>query len=593
MRFFKLYLRVLGMLRAQVWTAATLSLANLALAGLQFLDPTLFGHVIDLLSRSAGMPTDAVWTQAILLLGIWGIVGLVGIVANMAVALLADRMAQRRRLAEMARYYAHVLALPPSFHAGAHSGEVMKIMWSGADTLFNLWLAFFREQFATVMSVMVLLPVTFWMNARLSAALLVLAVVFSSLTIGVIRRTEAKQMQTEKYHNTLASAAHDALMNVRLVQSFTRLRDEQRRFGEMSQAVLAHQLPVLTWWALVSVLSRASSTLAVMSIVVTGTALHLAGQASVGEIVAFMGFASMLIGRLESLMWFLARLFSAAPSLEEYFRILDAQSLVPERADAARLVTSGGEVRFEQVGFEYQPGQSTLRDVSFSAGAGSVTALVGQTGAGKSTAMHLLQRLWDPNGGRITIDGQDLREVTLDSLRDAVGVVFQESLLFNRTIRENLLIGKPSATQEELEAVCRLAEAHDFIMRQPQGYDTLVGERGATLSGGQRQRLAIARVLLKNPPILILDEATSALDSATEARVTRALRALMAGRTTFIIAHRLSTIRDADTVLVFDQGQVVERGGFEELLAAGGRFTELVASQLPVPAPLRELALAA
>jgi ATP-binding cassette subfamily B protein len=182
--------------------------------------------------------------------------------------------------------------------------------------------------------------------------------------------------------------------------------------------------------------------------------------------------------------------------------------------------------------------------------------------------------------GRITIDGHNLRDIKLESLRRNVGVVFQDAMLFNRTIRENLLIGRPDATQDQIEHACRMAEAHDFITRQPQGYDTMVGERGTTLSGGQKQRLSIARALLKDPPILILDEATSALDAATEARVQKALKALMAGRTTFIIAHRLSTIRDADEILVFEQGRIVERGSFEELVALGGRFAELVRTQL-------------
>jgi len=194
--------------------------------------------------------------------------------------------------------------------------------------------------------------------------------------------------------------------------------------------------------------------------------------------------------------------------------------------------------------------------------------------------MNLLQRLWDPVAGTIRIDGQDLREVSIESLRRAIGVVFQESLLFNRSIVENLRIGAPDASDEEVERACRLADAHEFIIRQPNGYDTVVGERGSTLSGGQRQRLAIARAALKNPPILILDEATSALDAATEARVSRAMTALMRGRTTFIIAHRLSTVREADVILVFEGGEVVERGSFDALLACRGRFAELVATQL-------------
>ena len=327
-------------------------------------------------------------------------------------------------------------------------------------------------------------------------------------------------------------------------------------------------------------LTRGASTLAVIAIVVTGTLLHMQGQASVGEIVSFMGFATLLIGRLESGVQFASKVFFQLPVLEDFFDVLDAKSSVPERPAAKELAAPSGEVVFDRVSFAYPGGPNILSDVSFTAKPGMSIALVGQTGAGKSTAMNLLQRLWDPSEGGISVDGQDLRDVTLESLRRSIGVVFQESMLFNRSIRENLRIGRPNATQEELEQACRLADAHEFIMRQPQGYDTTVGERGATLSGGQRQRLAIARALLKNPPILILDEATSALDAATEARVSRAMQRLMKGRTTFIIAHRLSTVRDADVIMVFENGQVVERGNFDELLRMRGKFAELVETQL-------------
>jgi ABC-type multidrug transport system fused ATPase/permease subunit len=266
--------------------------------------------------------------------------------------------------------------------------------------------------------------------------------------------------------------------------------------------------------------------------------------------------------------------------VREYFSVLDTTSTVPEQPDAFDLPRGPGEVRFENVRFGYPRAPVVLNGVTFTAAPGSTVALVGQTGAGKSTVMALLQRLWDPDEGRISIDGHDIRAITVDSLRRSIGVVFQDAMLLNRTIRDNLLVGRPDASEDDIERACRLAEAHDFILRQPQGYDTMVGERGATLSGGQRQRLAIARALLKDPPILILDEATSALDAATEARVSRALKALMAGRTTFIIAHRLSTVRDADEILVFANGHIAERGSFESLIAQHGIFAELVATQL-------------
>ena len=213
-------------------------------------------------------------------------------------------------------------------------------------------------------------------------------------------------------------------------------------------------------------------------------------------------------------------------------------------------------------------------------GSPNTVALVGHTGAGKSTAVGLLQRLRDPDEGAIRIDGIDIREVALNSLRANIGVVFQESMLFCRTVADNLRVGRPEASEAELLATARMAQAHDFILRQPQGYNTLIGERGATLSGGERQRLAIARALLKDPPIPILDEATSALDASTEAKVQQALKNAMRGRTALVIAHRLSTIRGADLILVFDSGRIVERGGFSELLAQGGTFAHLVATQV-------------
>src|SRR3954451_12810527 len=585
MKFFKIYKRVLTSLGNDTKLAAMLGVANEIVAGLQFLDPVLFGRVIGMLSGSDQVPQDVLWTQAAQLLGIWFGVGAASIAANIAVALHSERMAHRNRLSIMNRYFGHVLSLPLSFHGDIHSGRLMKVMLGGSDALFGLWLSFFREQLSTYVAVLVLLPLTFFLNWRLASTLLVLVALFIVLTLFVVRKTEPGQRRVEYYHSHLAGTAQDALSNVMVVQSFPRLAAESRLFGQIVQDVMRYQFPVLNWWAVVNVLTRGASTLAVIAIVIIGTVLHLQDKASVGEIVSFMGFATLLIGRLESAVQFTSTVFFRLPMLEDFFNVLDAKSSVPEKPGAGELVAARGEVTFHDVSFAYPGGPNILSNVSFVAKPGTSVALVGQTGAGKSTAMNLLQRLWDPVAGCICIDGQDLRDVTLESLRRSIGVVFQESLLFNRSIRENLRIGRPDATDEEVERACRLADAHEFIIRQPQAYDTVVGERGSTLSGGQRQRLAIPRALLKDPPILILDEATSALDAATEARVSRAMATLMKGRTTFIIAHRLSTVRDADEILVFDQGRIVERGDFNSLLAKGGRFAELVHTQLSPATP--------
>jgi ATP-binding cassette subfamily B protein len=580
MRLLQTYRRALALLAADRRVVLLLALANLGVAGLQFLDPLLFGRVIGLLARSDALPRAALWQQGGVLVAGWAAIGGAGILLNMAAALSAERLAHRNRLAAMRLFMDRALAQPPAFHAARHSGRLLKLMLGGSDALFATWLTFFRDQMSTYVAVLALLPLTLLLNWRFALVLVALVGVFVSVTLFVIRRTQAGQKRAEAHHGELAARAQDVLANVTVVQSFGRLRAEAAAFRGLAEAVLRHQMPVLNWWAVVNVLTRGASTLAVITIVVAGALLHLQGKASVAEIVAFMGLATLLIGRLESAVQFASGLFQRAPVMAEFFEVLEAPSALPERADAAPLEVSQGEVAFEEVCFAYPNGPAILDRVSFVARPGETVALVGATGAGKSTAMSLLRRMWDPTRGGILIDGQDLRDVTLESLHANIAVVAQENLLFNRSIRDNLLVGRPEATEAEIEAACRLAEAHEFIMRQPQGYDTPIGERGATLSGGQRQRLAIARALLKDAPVLILDEATSALDAATEARVARAMAALKRGRTTFVIAHRLSTIRDADQILVFESGRIVERGSYAGLMRAGGRFAALVASQL-------------
>lgn len=580
MGFLRIYARVLSLLAPERSLALGLVLANLVVIALQFAEPVLFGQVINLLTQSDSMTHKSVIGGAEFLLAIWAAVGVVSIGANIMLAVQAERLAHRNRLGAMARFFSHVLSLPPAFHRDRQSGRVMKMMLAGADGLFWMWLSFFREHLATLLAVIVLLPLTIILNWQLAIALIVLVVVFCTFTVLVITRTETAQRQVEGYHSTLAGTAQDALANVLVVQAYTRLSAEAQNFRATTELVMAKQFPVLNWWAVLSVVTSAASTITVITIFMIGTVLHLRGAASIGAIVSFMGFATLLIGRLTGAMGFISRLFLQMPTLIDFFGIMDARSTIPERNAAPVLRVSEGLVRFENVSFSYVSGIPTVQDVSFAARPGQVIALVGTTGAGKSSTMALLQRYWDPAAGRITIDDQDIRDVTLDSLRAAIGVVFQDSLLFNRSIRENLLVGKPDASEAQLRRACEMAEALAFIERQPQGFDTLIGERGVNLSGGQRQRLAIARAILKDPPILVLDEATSALDAATEARVGRALRALMRGRTSFVIAHRLSTIRDADEILVFEDGRIVERGRFRALLDQQGIFARLVETQI-------------
>ncbi|EGP08777.1 beta-(1--_2)glucan export ATP-binding/permease protein NdvA [Bradyrhizobiaceae bacterium SG-6C] len=579
----RLYIRVLELLGKESRLGWFLAVANLALAVAQFAEPVLFGRIIDVLSGKQS--TDTLFgaiTSPWPLLGAWVAFGLFTIICSAFVALQADRLAHRQRQAVLTGYFEHIMQLPLTFHTGTHSGRLMKVMLQGTDALWRLWLSFFREHFASIVSLIVLLPLSLYINWRLAMLLFILCVIFTILTTLVVRKTYGLQMEVEEHYGDLAARASDALGNVALVQSFVRVEAEVQGLRGVADKLLSAQLPVLSWWALVAVMTRASTTITILAIFVVGIILNSKGQASVGEIVMFVSFATMLIQKLEQVVSFINSVFMEAPRLREFFDVLDAVPAVRDRPDAIDPGRLTGLVEFNDVSFSYDGKRPAVEDVSFTALPGQTFALVGETGAGKSTAIALLHRAFDPQSGFIRIDGMDIRGMTLAALRRNIGVVFQEALLFNRSIAENLRVGKPDATEEELRAAAEGAQALDFIERSDLKFDTNAGERGRMLSGGERQRLSIARALLKNPPILILDEATSALDAVTEAKVNAALDTVMQGRTTFVIAHRLSTIRNATRILVFDKGKVIESGTFDELVASGGYFAKLARAQFMV-----------
>jgi ATP-binding cassette subfamily B protein len=579
MNFLRLYMRVLEMLGTEARLAWTLAVANLSLAAAQFAEPILFGRIIDALSGAQSRNTAPAWTDLVSLLGAWVAFGLFAIVVGALVALHADRLSHRQRYVVMSRYFEHILQLPMSFHGTIHSGRMLKIMLSGTDAMWWLWLGFFREHLSALVSLVVLLPLSLFLNWRLGLLLIILCVVFAALTMLVVRRAEAGQSGVERHYGDLAERASDALGNVALVQSYARVEAEVSGIREVVSRLLSAQMPVLSWWAIGAVLTRASTTLTVLAIFVIGIWLNIHGLTSVGEIVTFTAFAGLVIHRLEFVVSFANRLVQDAPRLREFFEVADTVPAVRDRPDAVDPGRVRGLVEFGDVSFSYDGKRPAVSDLSFTALPGEIIALVGSTGAGKSTALALLHRVFDPQSGTIKLDGMDIRGLKLEGLRRNIGVVFQEVLLFNRSVAENIRVGKPDATDEEIRTAAERAQALEFVKSHAQGFEAPVGERGRMLSGGERQRLSIARALLKNPPILILDEATSALDATTELKVWTALDELMRDRTTFVIAHRLSTVRNATRILVFDHGRIVESGTYDDLLRRGGVFTELARAQ--------------
>ena len=582
MSVWTIYKRALAMLVVERGQTIGVVLAGIALGIVPIAEQVLLARVVDALTRGQG---------AFQIIGLWAVLGLFGIVAGVIVAVMADRLAHRRRLAALGQAFEHAIILPISYHAEKGSGAVVRTILAGTDALFWNWLSFLREQFVALVGLAVLVPTAVYMNAWMALILAALAVIYVLANVFVARKTSNDQAAVERYHNNVYGRVGDVLGNVTVVQSYARFASEMQAMRTIMAELLTAQYPVLTWWGLLNVLTRTAATIAVVLIYAVGSVLVARGQITVGEIVAFVTFAALLIGKLDLLSGFAVRIFQYAPTLRSFFELLDATEGVREKPDAKPLGKVIGNVRYESVTFRFKNSSQGVFDINLEAPAGKTVALVGPTGAGKTTTLALLQRLRPLDSGRITVDGQDIADVTLTSLRHNMAVVFQDAGLFNRTIAENIRIGRPEATDAEVEEAARLAEAHDFISKKPDGYAFIIGERGASLSGGERQRIAIARAILKDAPILILDEATSALDVETEARIKRALDRLRQGRTTFIIAHRLSTVANADMILVLDSGCIVERGNFRELVALNGLFARLVAEggftepQSPVAEP--------
>jgi ATP-binding cassette subfamily B protein len=579
MNFIRLYTRVLESLGEESRLGWMLAFANVALAAAQFAEPVLFGRIIDAMAGSQSKGALPSWSEFAVLLGAWVGFGLFTIVCGALIALHADRLAHRRRHVVMTDYFEHIMQLPLSYHGGTHSGRLMKIMLTGTDSMWWLWLGFFREHLAAFVSLVVLLPLSMFLNWRLALLLILLCIVFAALTALVLRKAEEGQSMVERHYGDLAERASDALGNVALVQSFSRIDAEVVGLKDVVSKLLGAQMPVLSWWAITAVLTRASTTLTMLAIFVVGIWLYIKGLTTIGEIVTFTGFAGMLITRLEQVVGFANRLFMDAPRLKEFFDVADTVPAVRDRPDAIDPGRVRGLVEFSDVSFSYDGKRAAVADLNFTALPGEIVAMVGPTGAGKSTALALLHRVFDPQSGTVKIDGMDIRGLKLAALRRNIGVVFQEVLLFNRSIAENLRVGRPEATDEEVRIAAARAQAIEFIERNPEGFEASVGERGRMLSGGERQRVSIARALLKNPPILILDEATSALDAATELKVQAALDEVMKDRTTFVIAHRLATVRNATRILVFEEGRIVESGSFQELIDRDGVFAALARAQ--------------
>ena len=567
MTLFQVYTRALKYLAENRFRVAVVVIANIVLAVITIAEPVLFGRIIDAIS-SGGEVTG--------ILMLWAGFGVFNTVAYVLVAREADRLAHGRRASLLSEAFGRIVSMPLAWHHQRGTSNALHTLLRASETLFGLWLEFMRTHLATAVALLLLIPTAFSMDVRMSIVLVLLSISYWMIGKMVMNRTKEGQASVEGHYHNVFSHVSDSISNVSVLHSYNRIEAETRALQDYTKNLLAAQYPVLDWWALASALNRTASTVSMMVILIIGTILVQQGELRVGDVIAFIGFANLLIGRLDQMRQFATQIFEARAKLEEFFILEDSVQEREEPAGMAELTNVRGTVEFRNVSFDFASTAQGIHDVSFLAKAGETVAIVGPTGAGKTTLVNLLQRVYDPKEGKILIDGVDISTVTRRSLRHSIATVFQDAGLLNRSISENIRLGREGATEEEITRAAEAAAATDFIESRLTGYDTSVGERGNRLSGGERQRIAIARAILKNAPILVLDEATSALDGETEARVKAAIDRLRENRTTFIIAHRLSTVRDADKVIFLDNGRIAEIGTFDELSRSGGRFTALL-----------------
>jgi ATP-binding cassette subfamily B protein len=494
---------------------------------------------------------------------------------------LAARVSQGAAYDLRNSLYAKIQSLSFSYHDRAQTGQLLTRATSDVERIrmfVGMGLIHFLSALAMMLGSLTLLFLTDWQLALIMLVLIPLTMGLFALFASRARPLFAEVQQRLGRLNT---TLQENLAGIRVVKAFVREPYETEQFGKANEALYEKSLEVGQLISAAVPLVFLIANLATLVVVWVGGLQVIGGRLTVGQLVAFNNYLLMTVFPMVMLGGILAMISQAVASATRVFEILEADSEVQEAPNARPMPTIEGQVAFRDVSFRYfESTEDVLKEIHFTVEPGRKVAVLGATGSGKSTIINLIPRFYDVSEGQVAIDGTDVREVTLESLRRQIGIVLQETTLFTGTIAENIAFGQPNATTEEIAAAARAAAAHEFIAELPQGYETFVGERGMTLSGGQKQRIAIARALLMDPRILILDDFTSNVDFETELQIEQALETLMEGRTTFIIAQRISTVQNADLILVLDGGHIAAQGSHEELLRNSSIYADIYCSQL-------------
>ena len=477
------------------------------------------------------------------------------------------------------RLHAHIQTLPLSFFEKTKTGGIISRVWGDVDSVRNLLFAGYIECISNLVSAVLILGILIYMDWRLTVVSCLSLPFLCMAVLGWSRKVRPRHKEIREDIAAATARMQEVMSGVKVVRIYRREPYEDRVFSESVNGILRKVLSVNVLQMSIESGARLSASLGIILLLWFGARQAIGGHLTIGGLMAFYSYLLMLFGPVVGIIIINNLVQQAMASVERIFDVLEQPPEMMDKPGAAGVQGVQGEIEFDHLTFCYEESKEVLKDVSFRALPGEVLALVGPSGAGKTTVTNLVARFYDPQKGRVKLDGRDIRDIRLQDYRSLIAMVPQDTFLFDGTVRDNILYGRLDATDDEVRQAARHANAHDFIMEFKEGYDSLVGERGVKLSGGQKQRISIARALLADPKVLILDEATSSLDTESEAAIQEALAYLMAGRTTFVIAHRLSTIMHAHKIVVLDHGEVKEAGPHGELLKAGGLYHRMFMKQ--------------
>ena len=475
--------------------------------------------------------------------------------------------------------FAKLEILPLKYLDGHPSGEVVSRIIADVDQFADGLLMGFTQLFTGVLTIVGTIGFMLSVNVGITLVVLLITPVSMIVASFIAKKTFTMFRLQSEARGEQTALIDEMIGNQKVVQAFGHEKDAMEQFGEINERLRKYSLRAIFFSSITNPSTRFVNSLVYTGVGVTGALAAISGRMTVGQLTAFLNYANQYTKPFNEISGVVTELQNAIACAGRVFELIEEEPQVPEPADATALTDVGGRVDLEHVAFSYRPDQKLIEDLNLAVKPGERVAIVGPTGCGKTTVINLLMRFYDVDAGSISVEGDDIRQVTRKSLRSSYGMVLQDTWLRSGTVRENILIGKPDATEEEMIEAAKNSHAHSFIKRLPKGYDTVIGEDGGGLSQGQKQLLCITRLMLCRPPMLILDEATSSIDTRTEMKIQNAFARLMEGHTSFIVAHRLSTIREADVILVMKDGHIIEQGNHESLLAKKGFYAKLYNSQ--------------